>query len=320
MRRMLPSAIPDLTLAMEISSDTDNDMADIDQDAVASVPSSGVDVVDAFDLPYNMRNISAGGGGRVTTSSFEQDNGTDTGVPSISHTVDNVNNGNTSTNVYANYDHAAANAEFDRKLVEVSTSYLQKIGTQCMRYISNYCWSMISYENISNDFLLKVSGGCGLSAIVFTTARTPLSLRLGPTGNRLLDQVNNSVMPILTGSATAATFLYIFKTLFSEGVFFSSFDPLIRRGSRKLSRCRVMPQMVTIFSLLIALFAYKTKVELTSMQWLIKIWASRVFNMVRNFSLGNIQMNFNDNSAVSDFMSLPRRNSNSRIETWPGPG
>ena len=293
---MLPASLPDLTLAVEVSNDT-NDNIDIDNDAMTSVRDSDIDIVDTFDLPYNMRNVSAstssvGGGSRVGRVGSADEN-----VESIPTSTANRNDDNSGNVDNVNINDAnpladpetAASEEFDRRLVELGSTYIRKIGTKCIQYVGNYCWDILSYDNISDEFLLKISGGCGVTAAILVSVRDPLSSRLGPNWSRVLHQVNNSLLPILTSSTMASSFLYICKSLSSHDASIPLINPLIRRGSRELSRVRIVPQFITVLSVLIALFTYKSKLELGSISWLIKIWTSRLYDIVRKVSNENLR-------------------------------
>ena len=279
---MLPRALPDLTMAVEVPGDVENSI-DIDNGATTSVQSSDVDVVDAFDLPYNMRvtsSSSASGGGVLVRGTERRSLDSERSTDAILSNAVNDSTGSENhveVNSSGDAETTADDDDFDRKLIEIGTNYARKIGYQCMKYVSDYCWDLLSYDNIPDEFLLNVSGGCGLSAVAIMTARDSLSERLGPRGNHLLRCVNNSVLPILTSSTVASGFLYIFKKLASsDHTNLSVFGHLMRRGSRELSRARLLPQLVTIFSFLIAVFAYRMKLEFGNMQWLVKIWTSRI--------------------------------------------
>lgn len=58
---------------------------------------------------------------------------------------------------------------------------------------------------------------------------------------------------------------------------------LTPRSNRRIIHLKYqIPQIITLFSLLLSIFAWKSKIRLKNFQWLIRIWASKIFQKVEN--------------------------------------
>ena len=140
-----------------------------------------------------------------------------------------------------------------------------------MTAFGNYCWEMLSFQNISDESLMNVAAA---SAIV-VAALHAVRIKPGATPSSSLvlvavDQLSRTLVPVFTCSAIASGLLYSCKAVAKPQL-----RVLVERSSRIFRNS--LPQMVTLLSLIVAVFVWKTRRNLKNMEWIVRIWASTRF-------------------------------------------
>ena len=265
-RNMLPSAPPDLVMAVEVSGE--RGVVDIDEDLGSF--RADTDVVDHFDLPYTSRHATDRSSISSAHARFQR------GVPTSSGSRgQNRVNSSSIEHLHRIRSNPEDISAFDEKLVAIIWKSAKKLGLKCVDAAWTQCWNSLSYQNMSDEFLLSTSRYCGIGAAALVAVRgsSLVTTQLGHRGNKFLDQVNGLAVPVLTCTSIASSLLFICKYISNPDV---SFCPIVSRATRYIQRYEI-PQIVTLFSMIIAVYAWKARIELRNMQWMIKIWASRFF-------------------------------------------
>lgn len=303
MRKMLPHAAPDLAMAVEVPEVNNEDGIDIDHE-ITSIPfgSSGVDVVDSFDLPYsfsasssasssseNHRAIGPGPAANSSSSSSSRGGGRRSGRSSSVVTTINSDDNNISISDPSIHHrgagrlHEELNDPFDELLMNTGWKYLKKICSKCIHATGQFCWDSLSYQNLSDEFLWNTTNICGVSAAALTSLQAYShhggvpSRYIGAHGILAVNRVTEVLVPALTCSSIASSLLLICKSISNSEM---SFGPIVNRATRFVSRYQ-LPQVITFFSMFIAIYAWRARVELRNMQWLIRIWVSKYIGQFR---------------------------------------